>query len=126
MKFTRQELTTMRQVATAEAKRWSRARRFEIKIGERFNTDDTSIPVSINIAAVTKHPNWDDTDLNQTQPWSELAKPYELVDGRAVFDFYIYENTPDAGDLVCNVQAICDDKGLAVMNADLDKAIWTR
>lgn len=126
MKFSRQELATIRQVAITEAKRWSRARRFFIEVGERFNTDDANIPMSINIAAVTKHPDWEDTDLNQTRSWDEMKKPYELVDGRAVFDFYIYENEKCSGDLVCNVQALCDIDGLFRMNADLDKSIWTR
>lgn len=129
MRFGPKEVKTIRSVAEKEAKRWSRARRFRISIGVRYNTVDSSRPRSTNIALVTDQPDRINTDLYDRVSWEHIRCAYDLCpEGRAEFDLYINEVDPEypgSGDLVCNVQVEADRQGLRVIRAER-KVLWTR
>lgn len=87
-KPTKEEADLIRSVAKAKV---SGLRKMEA--GVRLNTEDGSVPISINIARVTKQTDdaWEDTDLFDFMPWPEFRKGVELTeDGRAIVDFYLY------------------------------------
>jgi len=68
--------------------------RVEINPGKRISlTQDRG--QHFNIALVSDHPSWDDTDLyDNAFTWGDFTKGVELTaDGRAIVDFYVYETT---------------------------------
>lgn len=99
-----------------------------IEPGERYNLDDRKRGLSINLRIVSDDPNWNDTDLNQTLPWTYFSKGFDLSEkGEAEIDFYLYEKLfGDHGDLCCNLQAIFDKTGLIRLDADGDGTVWKR
>jgi len=99
--------------------------RITMRVGTRYNIDnDPDLErTNMNILLVTNDPDWDDTDLYDTDEFSWFTRGFETTpDGRALFDFYLYD---DEG-LVCNMQAEFDVEGLVAIHADLEKNIWVR
>lgn len=76
-------------------------------IGERYSLTRGITANNTNVMLIDNTPDWEDSDLNQTWPWSNLAAGIELTpEGRAQVDFYVYERGyDDYGDLLTNVQA---------------------
>ncbi|WP_336961062.1 hypothetical protein [Sphingobium aquiterrae] len=120
------DIRQLRNVAEQIARGESVASRYTIEIAERFHL--TTGRTALNILAISDDPDWADTDLNTTHPWSRIHKRHELVNGRALFDLYVYERPPfgETGDLVCCVQTELDARGLAAVHADNAKNIWRR
>lgn len=116
----------LRTVAEAVARRNSSAPRFTIEIAERFNLRTGER--ALNILAISDDPDWADTDLNTTHPWSAIRERQPLARGRALFDLFIYERrgVGETGDLVCCVQVEIDREGLTAIHADSEKNIWCR
>ncbi len=120
------DVRQLRAVAEGIARRHSSATRFAIEIAERVNL--TTGNAALNILAISDDPDWEDTDLYTTHPWSRIRERHELVNGRVLFDLYIYERPGigETGDLVCCVQAELDAQGLAAVHADSAKHVWRR
>ncbi len=120
------DIRQLRNVAEQIAQGVRVASRYTIEIAERFHL--TTGRTALNILAISDDPDWADTDLNTTHPWSRIHERHELVNGRALFDLYVYERPPfcETGDLVCCVQAELDTRGLAAIHADSAKDIWRR
>jgi hypothetical protein len=118
------DIRRLREIAERIARRDSSAARFAIEIAERVSlvTGDAAL----NILAISQDPDWADTDLNQTFPWSRIRDM--LVNARALFDLYIYERPGigETGDLVCCVQAELDGQGLVAVHADSARDVWRR
>ena len=114
------------EIAESVARRHSSARRFAIEIAERVNL--TTGDAALNIRAISNDPDWEDTDLYTTHPWSRVRERHVLANARALFDLYIYERpgVGETGDLVCCVQAELDEQGLVAVHADSAKDIWRR
>ncbi len=129
-KPTKAEVSIIRSVAYKLSRSCGNGTRgVHIEPGERFNLEDPSKPKSINLKLVTDHPTWDDTDLNQTVPWSWFSNGFELSEkGEAEIDFYLYEKLfGDHGDLCCNLQAQFDSRGLYRLDDGQNRpGIWTR
>ncbi len=117
------DIRQLRNVAEQIAQGERVASRYTIEIAERFHL--TTGRTALNILAISDDPDWADTDLNTTHPWSRIHERHELVNGRALFDLYVYERPPfgETGDLVCCVQAELDTRGLAAIHADSAKDI---
>ena len=128
IRLSAEDVRTIRREVEREGKRNSRAGRFVLEIGIRHG--DADLGVSINVLAVSRDPSgeWNDTDLYDKAPWSDVRKPIPLTaEGRAVLDFYVYEwERGEVGDLVCNAQAEIDSAGLVAIHADSDKDRWRR
>lgn len=77
-----------------------------IEVGERVALDGSGV-ISTNL--LTFGPDEDGidrSDLHQPVEWAELDRGVELVDGKAIVDFYVYEKMiGDLGELLTNVQA---------------------
>ena len=120
------DIRRLREIAERIARRDSSAARFAIEIAERVSlvTGDAAL----NILALSQDPDWADTDLNQTFPWSRIRERHMLVNARALFDLYIYERPGigETGDLVCCVQAELDGQGLVAVHADSARDVWRR
>ena len=99
-----------------------------LEIGERYNTDKgLHHQTAINIALVSSHEHWDDTDLNQTMPWKWFRKGFELAEGgRAICDFYIYNKSRDEleVELQSNVVAYWENEKLVRVRGCGDTDIW--
>jgi hypothetical protein len=84
-----------------------------IEIGERYSLydgyhdRDGPTVMSTNAMLVDSTPDWEESDLSQTWPWSDLKHGIELtLDGRAVVDFYVYKKARNYHrELLTNVQA---------------------
>lgn len=126
IRLSAEDVRQLREVAERVAHRHSSARRFAIEIAERVNlvTGDAAL----NIRAITTDPDWADTDLNQTFPWSRIRERHMLANGGVLFDLYIYERpgVGETGDLVCCVQAELDGQGLVAVHADSARHVWRR
>lgn len=120
------DIRQLRHLAEQIARREKAAPRYTIEIAERFHL--TTGRTALNILAISADPDWADTDLNTTHPWSRIHDRHELANGRALFDLYIYERPAfgETGDLVCCVQAELDAQGLTAVHADGMKDIWRR
>lgn len=60
---------------------------------------------NMNIALVSRDPDWNDTDLFDHGRWVDFRRGIELTpDGRGIVDFYLYSRDPDS-DLLGNVTA---------------------
>ena len=120
------DIGQLRDVAERVARRHSSAVRFTIEIAERVNL--TTGNAALNIFAISDDPDWADTDLYTTWPWSRIRERHALANGRALFDLYIYERPPigETGDLVCCVQSELDAEGLLAVHADRARYIWRR
>ena len=81
--------------------------RLHIRIGERYSLKDGAANAATNVLLIDSTPDWEESDLSQTWPWSDLNHGVDLTgDGRAQVDFYVYERGfDDYGDLLTNVQA---------------------
>lgn len=76
-----------------------------IEVGERIALDGSGT-TSTNLLTFGPDDGLDRSDLSQPLPWTELDRGIELVDGKAIVDFYVYEKRiGDVGDLMTNVQA---------------------
>lgn len=72
--------------------------------GYRYNTDDSTRPVSLNIALVSDNPDWEDTDLSDYGPWADFRGGVDLTaDGRAIVDFYIRKRNDSWAELHGNI-----------------------
>jgi hypothetical protein len=97
--------------------------RVSMRIGERHNLEREA-PRSMNIALVTKHPDWDDTDLWAQHDWQMFTKGVELTDdGRGIFDFYV-SNTGHEAELQTNVVAYVEDGKLVRIEGTCDGVLW--
>ena len=86
------DIRQLRYVAEQIAQGERVASRYTIEIAERFHL--TTGRTALNILAISDDPDWADTDLNTTHPWSRVHERHELVNGRALFDLYVYERPP--------------------------------
>lgn len=126
IRLSAEDILQLREVAERIARCHSSVRRFAIEIAERFSL--TTGNAALNIRAITTDPDWADTDLNQTFPWSRIRERHMLANGGVLFDLYIYERPGigETGDLVCCVQAELDGQGLVAVHADSAKNVWRR
>lgn len=93
-KPTQAECELIKRAAALESSPRATVAQLRLEPGIRYNVDDESIESSFNIALVTSHEHWDDTDLEQAWYWSDFRKGVPLTeDGRAVVDFYIRPRT---------------------------------
>lgn len=82
-----------------------------IEVGERVALNvpdgtDWKDMISTNLLTFGPDDGLDRSNLHQPIGWSELDRGIELVDGKALVDFYVYEKlVGDQGDLLTNVQA---------------------
>lgn len=91
------------------ASRSAGMRSVKIEVGERYLIEAVNL-TSINIRLLSNDPDWNDTDLYQSLPWSEFVRGVPLTDdGRALVDFYVY-SPGEYGELKTNVQA-CYEHG---------------
>src|SRR5690606_33304696 len=91
-KPTQEECDLIREAARREGPR----RTIVMEVGCRFNVEREDLGSNINIRLLSDHPEWDDTDLSETEPWSTFRKGVQLTEqGEAIVDFYIYEMTRD-------------------------------
>lgn len=77
-----------------------------IEIGERIALDGSGL-ISCNLLTFGDADTaLDKSDLHSPSPWSDLDYGVELIDGKAIVDFYVYEKrVGDLGELLSNVQA---------------------
>lgn len=133
MKVTKSDLRIVRREIEAIAKSNRGKPPFTVFIGARYNTDkgtshfDTT---HMNVLLVSDDPHWEDTDLaDNSISWDVMRGELETTpDGRAAYDFWIYERGLPGeghGDLVCNAQAYFDAAGLARIEADIS-VTWER
>lgn len=129
MKISSNDLKIIRRVSVKEAKKYSSAPLFLIFVGSRYKPNGKKFDINMNIAMISDDPDFSDTDLfDNTIKFSELRKDglETTADGRAIYDFWIYEQqvgAKDHGDLVCNTQAYFQNGELIRVNADAD-IIW--
>lgn len=98
-----------------------------LEVGERYNLNRGHAESQINIALISSHEHWDDTDLNQTMPWKWFRKGFELAKGgRAICDFYIYNASRDEleVELQSNVVAYWEGGKLVRVRGVGDTDIW--
>lgn len=126
VRLTADEVRQLRAVAEKIARQVCSKGRFTIEVAERFNCNTGAI--GLNIRAISDDPDWEDTDLNTTHPWSRIRERHDLAKGGVLFDLFIYERPgfAETGDLVCCVQAELDAAGLLAIHADSRKNIWRR
>lgn len=120
------DIRRLRNLAEQIARTEAAVPRYTIEIAERFHL--TTGRTALNVLAISDDPDWGDTDLNTTHPWSRIRERHALANGRALFDLYIYERPAfgETGDLICCVQAELDARGLAAVHADNARDIWRR
>jgi len=106
------------------AKRSAGHKRVEICPGIRHNLE-VDRGHHMNIAMVSDHPDWDDTDLwDNANKWSDFTKGVELTgDGRGIFDFYVY-SLGYHGELETNVVAYVEGGKLVRVEATMDGVMW--
>jgi hypothetical protein len=105
------------------AQRSAGHKRVSMRIGERHNTD-TDRPRNTNIAMVSDHPDWNDTDLWEHHDYREFTKGVELTaDGRGIFDFYVY-SLGYHGELETNVVAYFENSKLVRVEGTCDGIMW--
>ena len=123
MKMSKEDLRIVRREIEAIAKSNRGKPPFTIFIGARYNTEKDS-GAHINVLLVSDDPDWDDTDLaDNSIPWERMRGELETTaDGRAAYDFWIYERGLD---LICNAQAYFDAAGLQRIEADIS-VTWER
>lgn len=108
------------------AKRSAGKKRVEMNPGLRYNIDGKYPNVrSLNIAMVSDHPDWNDTDLwDNTYKWSDFTKGVELTeDGRGIFDFYVY-SLGYHGELETNIVAYVEGGKLVRVEGTMDGVMW--
>lgn len=126
-----EEVAMIRKISEQEARRNGGKAPYTMELGERVALKPGTHETSFNIYLLTEDRtgDWDGTDLNQTYEWKRIREKIELShDGLAMIDFYIYERTRDGnGDLICNSQALIDEKGLKQIQADgVNRVLWSR
>ena len=107
------------------AKRSSGHKAVQLCPGERHNTE-TDRGRNLNIALVSDHPDWDDTDLwSNANDWTkDFRGGVELTDdGRGIFDFYVYSLGYD-GELETNVVAYYENRRLVRVEGVGDGVMW--
>ena len=126
VRLTANDIRQLRSTAEQIARRHSSARRFAIEIAERVNLATGA--AGLNIRAITDDPDWEDTDLHTTHPWSRIRERHPLANGTALSALYVYERPGigETGDLPCCVEAELDGQGLAAFHADSAKNVWRR
>lgn len=81
------DLAAIREAARREAK-FERVGQVMLEVGRRQSL--VSGETSINFALISDDPDWQDTDLDDYEPWTAFTRGVELTpDGRGLFDFYI-------------------------------------
>jgi hypothetical protein len=128
MKIPKKDLAIILRESKKIARRYSRSKKFYFYVGKRYNVDDETIQHHYNIALVAKQEDWEDTDLWDKSPFEDvMTKELETtLDGRAIFDFYIYEDEDgEKGDLICNSQAYFENNKLNRIDADI-VTTWSR
>ena len=112
------------QIIRKCAQRSSGHKRIKLEPGIRHNTEKDGIARSINIARVSDHPDWNDTDLWSTTDWQEFRKGVDLTDdGRGIFDFYVY-SLGYHGELETNVVAYYEAGKLVKVTGVCDGTMW--
>ena len=81
------DIAAIRDAARREAK-FERVGQVMLEVGRRQSL--VSGETSINFALISDDPDWQDTDLDDYEPWTAFTRGVELTpDGRGLFDFYI-------------------------------------
>ncbi len=102
-------------------------RNAEAHPGIRYNMDDADKPMSVNIALVSDHEDWDDTDLHKHGDWDDVFSVPLSEDGRAIIDLYVYSNDSSSfRELETNLVCFFDKDGLERMEEVSNKNYWKR
>lgn len=81
----------------------------------------------MNIAMVTDHPTWDDTDLADFVTWRNFLKGVELTeDGRGIVDLYVSKGYGIDSELMTNIVAEFDRDGMTKLTETAQGVIWDR
>lgn len=108
------------------AQRSSGHKGVKLEPGIRHNTEKDGVPHSINIAEVSDHPDWNDTDLWSTTDWKVFRERATLTDdGRGIFDFYVY-SLGHHGELETNVVAYYEGGTLIRVEGTCDGVLWQK
>jgi hypothetical protein len=99
--------------------------RVELCPGTRYNTEQDR-GEHMNIAMVSSHPDWDDTDLaSNAWTWNDFTKGVELTeDGRGIFDFYVYGPLNYDKELQTNVVAYYEGGKLVRVTGTCDGNLY--
>lgn len=98
-KPTQQECNWIKKAASLESQPRVTVGQLRLEPGIRYNVENDEIDSSFNIALVSDHEDWDDTDLEQTWYWDDFRKGVPLTeDGRAIVDMYIRPKTEAIAD----------------------------
>ena len=74
-----------------------------LEIGRRFSTVDAS-KRSVNIATISRDPEFEDTDLDDYEPWAVFRRGIALTkEGAGIFDFYIRKRGDVDRELLGNI-----------------------
>lgn len=100
--------------------------RVEICPGTRINIEKDNSETHMNIAMVSDHPDWDDTDLfSNAFTWSDFTRGVELTDdGRGIFDFYVYGPMGHHKELQTNVTAYYERGRLVRVDGTCNGTMW--
>lgn len=81
------DLAAIREAARREAK-FEKVGHVTLEVGRRQSL--VSGATSINFALISDDPDWQDTDLDDYEPWTAFTRGVDLTaDGRGLLDFYI-------------------------------------
>lgn len=116
MKFTHKHARQVRAAARIE----TGFARVSVEAGTRFNTETGA--KSVNIAAISADPEWNDTDLDDYLDLVQLIGK-EIADqaGRVHIDFYVSD--PRTHELESNVDLIWEDGELVSARGTTKKEI---
>lgn len=116
-KITNEQVQILRACASIESAPYVSEKGILLEPGYRYNTNDSTKPVSMNIALVSSDGSWNDTDLDDYGTWAEFRKGVELTeDGRGEFDFYIRRRFDEYKEIHGNVT-------LFVVNGEMDRIV---
>lgn len=81
------DIAAIREAARQEAK-FERVGQVILEVGRRQSL--ASGETSINFALISDDPDWQDTDLDDYEPWAAFTRGVDLTaEGRGLLDFYI-------------------------------------
>ena len=93
-KPTQAQCDLIKRAAVLESSPGAKPGQITLDPGIRYNTAHQDIPRSINIARVSSHSDWHDTDLFDYSDWARFRKGVKLCEqGTLIVDFYIHART---------------------------------